>query len=77
MLLLGALLAAWFFAGSWAAGCFGGWPAARLCWVPGTRKGTGKGRQPSYLCFKPDYGLGLGLRIRLFGASETDSGITD
>ena len=31
----------------------------------------------SYLCFKPDYGLGLGLRIRLFGASGTDSGITD
>ena len=32
---------------------------------------------PSYLCFKPDYGLGLGLWILLFGASETDSGITD
>ena len=32
---------------------------------------------PSYICFEPDYGLHLGLRIRLFGAFETDSGITD
>ena len=27
--LLGALLAAWLSAGSWVAGCFGGWVAAR------------------------------------------------
>ena len=48
-----------------------------FCWKLGIAPHLPRSEAPlSYICFEPDYGLHLGLRVRRFRVPDTDSGIT-